>query len=114
MPVRDLARVRHMQDAAKKALEFIEGLDFDTFRADEMLNLAVVRLLEVMGEAAASVSVETKTAHPGIPWRQMIAMRNRLIHGYFDVDPAVVWSTVQSDLPPLLEGLETALLFLEG
>jgi uncharacterized protein with HEPN domain len=75
--------------------------------SDEQLALTIVRLLEIVGEAAKQVSAETRTAHPGIPWREIAGTRDRLIHGYFDVELDVVWSIVTGDLPSLVEGLES-------
>ncbi len=71
-----------------------------------MLNLSLVRLLEIVGEAASGISEELKQSHPDIPWHQMTAMRNRLIHGYFDINLDVVWRTIQDDLPPLIEKID--------
>jgi len=87
-------------------------VDGETFLADELRSLAVVRLLEVVGEAANSVSEELRNRYPDVPWRQVIAMRNRLIHGYFDVDLHIVRDTVLEDLRPLTTALD-ALLTLE-
>lgn len=74
-----------------------------------MLSLAVVRLLEIVGEAAAHISEPVQTSLPGIPWRQITGARNRLIHGYFDVDLDIVWAILQNDLPPLIAQLEQVL-----
>ena len=76
--------------------------------ADRQFNLALVRLLEVVGEAAARVSEERRVAHPDIPWRDVVGLRNRLIHGYDEVDFDVLWSIVERDLPPLIRALESA------
>lgn len=105
----DAVRLQHMLDAASKAVTFCEGLNMDEFQKDELRNLAVVRLLEVVGEAAGAVTQESKQALPDFPWRHMVAMRNRLIHGYFDVDPEIVWDTVENDLPPLVSKLRELL-----
>ena len=74
---------------------------------DRMLNLSLVRLLEIIGEAARGISPELREAHPEIEWQKLTGMRDRLIHGYFDVNLDVVWRTVREDLPGLLERLET-------
>ena len=102
----DLTYVRHMLDAAGKALEFCEGRVRSDLDSDEVLALALIRLLEVLGEASRNISQRTKASHPDIPWQQIAATRNRLIHGYFDVDLDIVWSIVDTDLPELIEQLE--------
>jgi uncharacterized protein with HEPN domain len=74
-----------------------------------MLLFATVRALEVIGEAAGKVSDDTRSAAPQTPWRAMVGMRNRLIHGYFDVDTEVVWRTVKNELPELESAIQSAL-----
>ena len=102
----DKVRLHHMLDAAQKALAFVANHSRQDLNSNEQLSLALVRLLEVIGEAAKAVSVETCKQHPEIPWTVMAGMRNRLIHGYFDVDLDIVWQTVKNDLPPLVKTLE--------
>jgi len=89
--------------AARKAREFVDGLSFEEFEASDLHQNAVVRALEVVGEAARRVSDETRNAHPSIPWRPIIGMRNRLMHEYFRVDLEEVWRTVTTDIPQLVE-----------
>ena len=74
-----------------------------------MLLFAVVRAIEVVGEAAAKLSVEVRASAPQIPWSAVVGMRNRLIHGYFNVDPELVWKTVSRELPALVPGLKALL-----
>ena len=95
-----------MLDAAREIGILTEGMSRDEFKADRAVSLAVIRLLEVLGEAANGVSDPVKGTHRGIPWSQMVSTRNRLIHGYYDVDLDVVWSTVSEDVPPLIPLLE--------
>ena len=102
----DLVRLRHILDAAQKAVAFTRGRVQNELSSDEMLSLSLVRLLEVIGEAAKALSPELYAAHPHIPWKKMSGMRDRLIHGYFDVNLDVVWETVTEDLPPLIAALE--------
>ena len=71
------------------------------FAEDELAQTAVIRWVEIVGEAARVLTEELRQAHPEVPWRQMVAMRNVLIHGYFDVDIDLVWSVAQNDLPKL-------------
>lgn len=102
----DLIRLRHILDAARKATRFAEGRSREDLDTDEMLNLSLVRLLEIIGEAARAVSPAFREAHQEIVWRKMVGMRDRLIHGYFDVNLDVVWETVTEDLPGLIVALE--------
>ena len=105
----DIVRLRHMLDAARKAVEFTEGYGRTDLDKDEKLALSLVRLLEILGEAAKNVSEQCRQEYPAIPWRQIAGTRNRLIHGYFDIDLDVVWKIVSADLPPLIARLEEAL-----
>jgi uncharacterized protein with HEPN domain len=105
----DRLRLRHMLDAGREAVRFTQGKTRGDLDGDRVLALALVKLLEIFGEAAARVTAASQQAHPDIPWRDIVAMRNRLIHGYFDVDLDRVWDTVTDDLPPLLVKLEVAL-----
>ena len=102
----DEIRLRHVLDAASEAVDFIKGhrrVDLDT---DRKLSLSLVRLLEIIGEAAKGVTMEFRGEHSELPWKRMIGMRDRLIHGYFDVNLDVVWETVTNDLPPLIDKLK--------
>jgi uncharacterized protein with HEPN domain len=92
--------------AAKKAIAFTDGLTYQDFLNSELHQNAVIRPLEIIGEAAGKVSVETRSLYPDIPWGQMIGMRNRLIHDYLDVDLLTVWDTIQEDLPSLISSIE--------
>ena len=104
----------HMRQAAADAIGFVEGMSRADFLNDKRTQQAVVMSLIVLGEAATKVMdryPEFANTHPQIPWRNMRGMRNRIAHGYFDIDQEVVWDTVQTALPPLrvaLQGLEKA------
>jgi len=105
----DVIRLRHMLDAAREALSFIAGRSNDDLSRDRMLVLAPVKEIEIIGEAASRISDESRNALPQIPWPKIIAMRNRLIHAYADVDLSIVWDTLTGALPELLRELEIAL-----
>jgi uncharacterized protein with HEPN domain len=105
----DAVYLRHMLDAAQKAVVICYDYERNDLDTDELLGLALERLLEVMGEAANKVSHSTQSAYPMIPWRKMSATRNRLIHAYFDVDYDIVWAIVTIDLPPLISQLAAIL-----
>ncbi len=106
MYVDDQQRIRHMLDAALNATEFITDKSRNDLNKNPMLLFALVKTLEIIGEAARGISDEFKENHPEIPWIDIIGMRNRLIHGYFDIDLDIVWNTVKSDVPALKEKLE--------
>lgn len=89
-----------------KVQEYSEGLDRQDFEYDGLRYDAILRNLELIGEAATHVPAEVRDSHPGIPWRQVIATRNRLIHGYLGIDNDTLWSIVQDDIRPLIEQLE--------
>lgn len=107
-PPHDQVRLRHIVDAAHEAITFAEGASLDHLRANRLLLYGLVRCIEVTGEAASQVSEETRALLPGVPWRAATAMRNRLIHAYFDVDSERVWHTVVFELPPLVEAIEAS------
>jgi uncharacterized protein with HEPN domain len=98
----DKTRLIHMLEASQKAVIFIEGRQRTELDTNEMLYLALIRLLEIIGEAAARTSEEIRIKYPGVPWQQITGMRNRLIHGYFEIDPETVWQTVKLELPQLI------------
>jgi len=98
--------VRDMLDAIDKASRFVVGMDYVTFAADDKTVFAVIRALEVIGEASRGLPDEVRAQHPGVPWRSIAGTRDRLIHRYFGVDLEVVWKTVQDDLPRLRPVLE--------
>ena len=99
---RDEAYLLDILIAARKAHGFLEGMTLVEFEKSELHQNAVMRPLEIIGEAAGRLSQQTREAHPDIPWDQMIGMRNRLIHEYFRVSLTTVWETVQDDLPSLI------------
>jgi len=105
----DIIRLRHMLDAAREALSFVAGRNSEDLGRDRMLVLALVKEIEIIGEAASRISDESRKALPRIPWPKIIAMRNRLIHAYADVDLSIVWDTLTGALPELLREFETAL-----
>jgi uncharacterized protein with HEPN domain len=105
LPARDAALLLDMLLAARDARSFVEGLDEEAFRASRLHQNAVIRSLEVIGEAAGKISPATQSEHPEIPWRDITGMRHRLIHGYGDVRLDVVWMVVRDHLDPLIATL---------
>lgn len=104
-PLRLLDYLGHMQQAAQEACSFVDGLEKDGFLVDRRTQQAVVMSLVIVGEAATKVMdgfPDFVRAHPEVPWRGMRGMRNRIAHGYFEINLDVVWETVQTALPALL------------
>jgi uncharacterized protein with HEPN domain len=110
MQAEDRIRLQHMVEAAQAAQQFMAGRDRAALDQDQMLLFAVVRALEIVGEAATRVSPETRAAMPDVPWQAIIGMRNRVVHAYFNIDRQVVWKTVSAELPQLLPALQAALM----
>jgi len=88
-------------EAMNAAQTFIEGMDFDAFATDDKTVSAVVRKLEIIGEATKNVPEDIRQQYPQVPWRNMAGMRDRIIHRYFAVNYTIVWDTVKDHLPPL-------------
>ena len=102
----DLIRIRHMLTAAKEAIEFAGDKTRKSLEKDRLHLLAIIKSIEIIGEAASKVSETFKTENSNIPWNDIINMRNRLIHVYFEVNLDIVWQTVKTDLPDLIKALE--------
>lgn len=94
-----------MIDASDEALKFAENKTINDFRNNRMLVLSIVKDIEIIGEAASKISHDTKEKYSHIPWKDIIGMRNRLIHGYFGVDVEIIKQTLDNDLPKLLSQL---------
>ena len=107
-PPDDVIRLRHLREAAQKAIDFSSRRTRQSLDDDELLRLALTKLVEIVGEAAKQVSEPTRTAHPEVPWSAAARMRDRLIHHYFDIDLDILWVTVTADLPELLMVLPPA------
>ncbi len=105
----DAVRLRHMLDASRKAVALLAGRTRAQLEGDEVAQLALARLLEIVGEAAAKVSRDYRASHARLPWAEMGGLRNRLAHAYFDVDLDVLVDIVAKDLPPLIKQLEQLL-----
>jgi uncharacterized protein with HEPN domain len=95
-----------MVDAIREALSFIEGRTRRELDSNRMLVLALLKELELIGEAASRLSLEYREKNPEVPWALLIATRNRLVHGYFDINLDIVWATVDRDLRELLVVVE--------
>lgn len=103
--------MRHMVDAAQKAVALVGGTSLEQYSAADSFSLrfATERSLEIVGEAAAHVSNEFKSQHPNVPWRQVVGMRNHIVHGYMTTEDELVWRTAVEHAPRLLRQLEELL-----
>ena len=106
MPRDDTAYLLDMLVAARDAVAFAEGMSYAEFVRDRRTQLSILKSVEIVGEAAARVSEDTRKPHLAIPWSELVGMRNRLVHAYFDIDLPLVWETVCNDLPVLIARLE--------
>lgn len=105
----DRIRLTHMADSARRALRIADGMTPATLAGDEVRMLAVVKSIEIIGEASTKVSAITQARVPGVDWQGVRQMRNRLIHGYDSIDTDRVWDALVIDVPPLLKALDAAL-----
>ncbi len=103
---RDDAYLLDMLLATRKVQHFTQGVTWNQFRGDDLLQNAVMHLIQIVGEAARKVSPEFKQAHPEIPWQGIIGMRNRLVHDYFRIESSRVWEVIKKDLPALIPLIE--------
>ncbi|HNA62388.1 MAG TPA: DUF86 domain-containing protein [Rhabdochlamydiaceae bacterium] len=109
MDKKDLNRLRHMLDAAKTVSQHMSHKKLSDLEEDRLLLGGVIRELLLIGEAANAVSSQTKSELSTIPWREIIGMRNQLIHSYFDISYRIIWATVTEDIPKLIVKLEQLL-----
>ena len=109
MYIDDDTRLRHMHDAAREALSFLAGRSRPDLDNDRMLYRAVVSCLGEIGEAASKLTPGAWASLPSVPWQQIVGMRNRLVHGYYEIDRDIVWDTVSVHLPPLIAAIEELL-----
>lgn len=106
-PERDPGRIQDMIEAADYVISFVDGLTYEQFLADKIRFFAVMKNVEIIGEAANMLTEEFKAAHSEIPWRQVIKMRHVLVHGYSNILPEILWETAKQDIPQLKEQLLT-------
>lgn len=102
---KDLVRLQHVVDSCSAIQEFIKNRTTDDLKKNRMLLSAITRELEIIGEAVNALSHDFKAQHNQIPWKDLIGMRNRLIHAYFNINPDIVWKTVTDDIPELLQAI---------
>lgn len=100
-----LVSMRHMRDHAQEAIDLLGKMTQDQLSEDRTIQLAISRLIEIIGEAANRVPDDFRQQHPNLPWRQAIGMRHLLAHGYDVIEYAVIWDTVNKSLPPFVRQL---------
>lgn len=110
MKANDEIRLRHMLDASREAMAFSQNKTRADLNTDRMLVLALVKAVEVIGEAASHITEPTRNELSGISWANIVGMRNRLVHAYFDINLDILWETVHDDLPVLNAQLEPLLI----
>ena len=97
----DCVYLHHIIDAFLQIEHYTDGVTYEEFLSNRLLQDGVIRQLEVMGEAARNLSEDLRNEYPKIPWRQMISLRNRMIHAYFNVNLQIIWEIIQGDIPNL-------------
>ena len=97
----DISYIEHILQAIARVFKYTEGISRDDFDENEMIQDAIIRNIQIIGEATKKISINFKNTHSHIPWREMAGMRDKLIHDYIGTDLNVVWSTIEIDLPRL-------------
>ncbi len=105
MKQNDTVYLSHLLDAATQIESYIAGLSYEQFAQTRLVQDGVIRQLEIIGEASRNLSDDFRDQHPELPWPQIISLRNRLIHAYFEVNLGIVWDIAQNDLPPLKQNV---------
>lgn len=105
MRAEDRVRIQHMMEATESVARFLAGRQRQDLEQDEMLRFALTRAIEIIGEAASRVSPEAQNSLAGVPWKEVMGMRNRLVHAYFDVDLDILWRTAWEAVPALSKQL---------
>lgn len=106
MELSDLVRIQHMLDAIEESFVFVEAKSREDLNNDRMLVLSLIKEIEIIGEAASKISTEIKIKYSDIPWIDIVGMRNKLIHGYFEVNLDILWNTIKEDLVELHKQLQ--------
>lgn len=100
---KDNERLKHIIEAIDNIFEFVDGRSFDVYRNDKMLRFAIIKNIEIVGEAAYLLTKEFKSQHPSVEWDDMIGMRHILVHGYYQIKDEIIWATIERELRPLRE-----------
>ena len=100
---RDKERLNHMIESIDNIIEFVNGKTFETYKRDKILRFAIIKNLEIIGEAAYLLTKDFKAKHNSIEWNDMIGMRHILVHGYYQIKDDIIWATIETELIPLRE-----------
>jgi uncharacterized protein with HEPN domain len=109
---RDNERLNHMIEAIDNIFEFVEGKSFDVYKNDKILRFAVIKNLEIVGEAAYLLTKDFKAHHDSVEWNDMIGMRHILVHGYYQIKDEIIWATIETELHPLRAKISLLLTLL--
>jgi len=104
--IRDKGRLEHILESIDYIIDFIKGIRFEDFKTDMKLRFAIIKNIEIIGEASYMLSNEFREQHPEIPWRKVINSRHVLVHGYYQIKLEIIWEIVQKDLLPLREQIQ--------
>jgi uncharacterized protein with HEPN domain len=107
MPKDDLIYTGHMLDAAQKVVIRVQKKSRPEYDSDEDLQIVLAFLIQTIGEAASRVSIEFRDAHSQIPWKQIVGMRNKIVHDYMNIDADIVWEVARRNVPALIAQLES-------
>lgn len=106
---KDNERLLHMLEAIDNIFEFVNGKSFEVYRSDKILRFAVIKNLEIIGEAAYLLTKDFKNSHDSIEWRDIIGMRHILVHGYYQIKDEIIWATIETELKPLKDNIQKIL-----
>ncbi|HEX6133183.1 MAG TPA: HepT-like ribonuclease domain-containing protein [Longimicrobiales bacterium] len=109
MPHDDRLPLEQMLDAARRLSRLARERGRATFDDDDVLRLAMLQLIQRLGESASRLSADFRFAHPELPWAEMIGLRNRIVHSYDDLDPDIIWHVASADVEPVIAALERVL-----
>ena len=107
--LKDKGRLLHILEAIDNLFEFTGGLSFEEYQNNRILQFAVIKNLEIIGEAAYLLTKEFRETHPEVEWETIICMRHVLVHGYYQIKDEIIWATIQTDLQPLKVKIESYL-----
>jgi uncharacterized protein with HEPN domain len=106
---KDNERLLHMLEAIDNIFEFVKGKSFEVYKSDKILRFAIIKNLEIIGEAAYLLTKDFKISHDTIEWRDIIGMRHILVHGYYQIKDEIIWATIETELKPLKDNIQKIL-----